>query len=67
MNSPYPTTTYTYDDAGNLSTMAQANGEVTTYGYDQDNRLYSMTVRNGANYVADYLSAGAVLYGDGEF
>ncbi|OWK44238.1 Flagellar hook protein FlgE [Fimbriiglobus ruber] len=37
------TATYTYDAAGNLSTMTDGVGDVTTYVYDGENRLVSTT------------------------
>ena len=36
-------TRYTYDGAGNLATMIDANGNTTTYGYDASGRQTSVT------------------------
>src|SRR5207249_1161350 len=39
LSTTSPTTLYTYDDAGNLSTVSEPNGTRSTYAYDDLNRL----------------------------
>jgi RHS repeat-associated protein/uncharacterized repeat protein (TIGR01451 family) len=48
--TPFGTVSYTYDDAGNMETMASSNvgGASITYGYDPVNRLASVTDALGA-------------------
>ncbi len=48
------TTTYTYDQVGNRSTMALPNGVVTTYLYDSLNRLTNLTHTSGSTLLASY-------------
>jgi YD repeat-containing protein len=57
------TTVYTYDPAGNLSSVTDPNGMVTTYFYDDENRLTSEMVVDGSN---ELFSAQYQLYDDGQ-
>jgi len=52
VGSTSPTTTYTYDTAGNVLTKTDPDGAVTTYTYDNwGNRL---SVEDGAGHVVSY-------------
>jgi YD repeat-containing protein len=44
-----PTTVYSYDNAGNLLSDAEPNGDVTLYNYDVLNRLSGESVINSAH------------------
>ena len=52
------TTSYTYDQAGNLSTTTDANGNVTSYTYDTEGRMVSMTDGMGNTWSYEYDAEG---------
>jgi RHS repeat-associated protein len=56
------TTTYTYDDNGNLKTIADASGTVT-YGYDEINRVTSIVSPTASGSSTDTVSYGYVQDG----
>ena len=51
-------TRYTYDGAGNLATMVDANGSTTTYGYDASGRQTSVTDALGRTVTTGYDALG---------
>ena len=51
-------TRYTYDGAGNLATMIDANGNTTTYGYDASGRQTSVTDALGRTVTTGYDALG---------
>jgi YD repeat-containing protein len=63
------TVTYSYDAAGRLSRVIDANGGLTTYQYDAANRMVSITDPNHITYITNvYNAAGQVIeqtLGDG--
>jgi RHS repeat-associated protein len=52
---------YTYNSAGMLSTVTDANGGVTSYGYDSNNNLTSITDPRGNTYQNFFDSNGRVI------
>ena len=48
------TTTYTYDNVGNLGTFAYPNGLTHTYGNNAQNRLTSLYLTRGGSLYANY-------------
>ncbi|MCW2756250.1 MAG: sle, partial [Marmoricola sp.] len=57
--------TNAYDDAGNLTSVTDADGKVTTYSYNADNRVTTVTDPRGAQKSTVYDDAGNVLSVDG--
>ena len=52
---------YTYDGAGRLSTVTDANGGVTTYAYDANSNMVTVTDPKGILYLTNqYDSNGRV-------
>jgi RHS repeat-associated protein len=51
-------TRYTYDGAGNLATMVDANGNTTTYGYDASGRQTAVTDALGRTVTTGYDALG---------
>jgi YD repeat-containing protein len=52
------TTTYTYDDAGRLTSLQNGYSETTSFVYDNANRLTQQTFHSGAKSIFGYDSRG---------
>jgi RHS repeat-associated protein len=48
------TATYQYDESGNRSSLAYANGNSTTYTYNLTNKLKVLTNKNGGTTISQY-------------
>lgn len=54
------TTTNTYDDAGNLDTVTNADNKVTDYDYNADNQVTKVTDPRGGEVTTSYDNSGNV-------
>ena len=57
----YYLTNYTYDQAGNLLSMKDANAQVTSYQYDDLNQLIQTNYHDGSKSSTMYDSVGNIL------
>ncbi|MEU1373178.1 DUF6531 domain-containing protein [Streptomyces triculaminicus] len=56
---------YGYDDAGNLTEVADSSGEPLRFTYDAEGRITSWTDRNGTSYAYVYDTRGRVVRTEG--
>jgi RHS repeat-associated protein len=62
---PIPLAGYSYDEAGNLTGVADGAGQVMRFGYDRDGRLAGWQDRNGISYRYSYDELGRCVAGTG--